>query len=74
MHLDLSCTQLKREEVLFICLAITHSRSLLSVHLSGNEINYYERLHLRTLLKARVQYPFKNIAEAGEIKTKREIN
>ena len=56
MHVDLSSTGLNREEVLFVGLAITMSKTMLSLHLSQNTLPYYDRIFLRTLIAAKVQY------------------
>ena len=62
MHLDLTNTGLKKEEVVFIGMALTTSKSCISLHLSANNLDYYERLFLRTLVNARVAYHFRNVA------------
>ena len=56
MHMDLSNTGLEREEVLFIGMALTWSDNMLSLHLTGNKLPYYDRIFLRTILSARVAY------------------
>jgi hypothetical protein len=59
MHLNLTATNIQREEVLFIGLALSMSKTMLSLHLSGNELPYYDRIFLRTLIAARVGYRMK---------------
>lgn len=54
MHVDLSMCGLAKEEVIFIGMALAESRSMLALHLSGNMLEYYERIFLRTLLDAKV--------------------
>ena len=54
MHIDITSTGLKREEVLFIGLALSMSKTMLSLHLSGNTLPYYDRIFLRSLIAARV--------------------
>lgn len=73
MHINLSATGLKKEEVLFIGMAISISSSCISIHLSANNIDYYERIFLRTLVNAKVAYHFRNMAqEVGSIRSQRE--
>jgi hypothetical protein len=72
MHLDISCVGLKREEVLFMGLALYMSKTALALHLSGNTLPYYDRMFLRTLAAARVTYKFKNDAKTDEIKNNKE--
>jgi len=61
MHADLTCTNLCREEVLFIGLALSMSKTMLSLHLSGNTLSYYDRIFLRSLIAARVGFRFKSV-------------
>ena len=63
MHLDLSGTGLKKEEILFIGMAVSTAKSCISLHLSGNNLDYYERIFLRTLVNAKVSYHFRNMAQ-----------
>jgi hypothetical protein len=74
VHMDLSTTCLQREEVLFIGLALKHSQTMLSLHLTGNKLPYYERIFLRTVLSARVAYKSKNTAGQSKIKNNKEFN
>jgi len=60
MHLDLSKTNLKREEVLFIGLSLSTSKTLLSVH--------------RSTIAARVGFEFRNFATKKEVKSNKERN
>jgi len=62
MHLDISNCGLRREEVLFMGLALYMSKTILAIHMSGNQLPYYDRIFLRTLTCARVQYSFRNDA------------
>ena len=73
MHLDVTCTSLKREEVLFIGLALTMSKTMLSLHLTGNTLPYYDRIFMRSLMAARVGYNFKNDAQKPTIKNNKEF-
>jgi len=72
MHLDLSKTNLKREEVLFIGLSLSTSKTLLSVHLTANDLPYYERIFLRSVIAARVGFEFR--ANKKEVKSNKERN
>jgi hypothetical protein len=70
MHIDLSCTGLRKEEVLFLGMAISSSKSCLGIHLSANNLDYYERIFLRTLADAQVHSHFRNMAqEVGSIRS-----
>jgi hypothetical protein len=72
MHIDITGCGLKKEEVLFIGLALTMSKTMLGLHISGNELPYYDRIFLRTLMAARVEYNFKNDALRPGIKNNKE--
>jgi Ran GTPase-activating protein (RanGAP) involved in mRNA processing and transport len=56
MHVDLTACSLKREEVLFLGLALSMSKTMLSIHLTGNSLPYYDRIFLRSVIAARVGY------------------
>ena len=73
MHADITCTSLAREEVLFIGLALSMSKTMLSLHLSGNTLPYYDRIFMRSLIAARVGFRFKNDAMAKKIKNNKEF-
>ena len=62
MHIDLTQVGIKKEEVIFIGMALPISKSCISLHLSANELTYYERVFLRTLINAKLSYKFKNFA------------
>jgi hypothetical protein len=47
---------LKREEMLFIGIALSMSKTMLSLHITGNNLPYYDRIFLRSLIAAKVQY------------------
>ena len=73
MHLDLSGCGLKKEEVMFLGMALSKSYSCISLHMSANNLDYYERIFLRTLVKAEVSYHFRNQAqETGSIRSQKE--
>lgn len=74
MHLDLSKTNLKREEVLFIGLSLSTSKTILSMHLTANELPYYERIFLRSVIAARCGFEFRNLASKKEVKSNKERN
>ena len=70
MHLDITGTGLKTEEILFIGMAMSTSKSAIAVHLSANNLDYYQRIYLRTLVDAKVAYHFRNMAqEAGSVRS-----
>ena len=56
MHIDITNTNLKREEVIFIGLSLPISKTLLSCHLTAQKMPYYERIFLRAAIAARVSY------------------
>lgn len=60
MHIDFTNVGFSKEEVIFIGLALSMSKTMLGIHLSGNNLPYYSRLFLRSLIAARVDYRFKN--------------
>jgi hypothetical protein len=60
MHADLTGCGLMREEVIFLGLALTMSKTVLALHLSGNTLAYYDRIFLRSLMAAKVDYRFKS--------------
>ena len=62
MHYDLTNTNLLREEVIFIGMALPISRSCIGIHMSKNGLEYYDRVFLRTLIDAKVAFHFKNFA------------
>jgi hypothetical protein len=73
MHIDISGTGLKKEEVLFIGMSLKNSKSVVALHLSLNALDYYERIFLRTLTNARVAYHFRNMAaEPRHIRSQKE--
>lgn len=57
VHLDLTSIQVKREEAMYMGQCLADSSNLVSCHLTGNGIDYYSRLFLRSHLNAIVQYP-----------------
>ena len=74
-HYDLTATGLKKEEVLFMGMALQKSRSCIGMHLSANNLDYYERIFVRTLINAKVQHHFRNMAqEQGSIRSQKERN
>lgn len=54
VHIDLTSTGLRPEEVIFIGMTLPLSKSCMGLHLSANRLGYYERIFLRTLIDARV--------------------
>jgi hypothetical protein len=72
MHVDITKTGLKKEEVLFIGLALTMSKTMLSLHMSANDLPYYDRIFLRSLMAAKVGYG--NTGKSGQtIKNNKEF-
>lgn len=57
VHLDITSVQLKREESMYIAQCLNDSSNLVCCHLTGNQVDYYSRLYLRSHLNALVQYP-----------------
>jgi hypothetical protein len=54
LHVDVSQCNFKKEESMFIILAMSTSKNLYSLHMTGNELPYYERVFMRSLIAARV--------------------
>ena len=74
MHLDISNTNLKKEEIMFIGLSVPTSKTLLSIHLTSDRLPYYERVFLRAVLNARVAFRKKNVATKKDIRNNAEKN
>jgi hypothetical protein len=55
-HLDVTNCGLVKEEVIFLGLALGQSHTLMSLHLSGNQLTYYERMFMRSVTAAKVGY------------------
>lgn len=72
MHIDLTNTGLRQEEVLFIGMTLPLSKSCIGMHLTANNLGYYERIFLRTLIDAKVQQHFKNVAQVKKQPTKKQ--
>ena len=45
---------------MYIAQMLKESKNLISVHLSGNHIDYYSRVFIRAHLNAKVQFPMRN--------------
>jgi predicted ATP-grasp superfamily ATP-dependent carboligase len=45
---------------MFIVLAMSISKNFLSLHITGNDLPYYERIFMRSLIAARVGFAFKD--------------
>ena len=73
-HLDITNCNLKREEIMFIGLAVNQSKTLLSIHLTAAKLPYYERIFLRSILAARVGYQQKNTAMKKNVENNKERN
>ena len=74
MHLNITSTNLKREEIMFIALAVSQSKTLLSIHLTAQKLPYYERIFLRSIMAARVGYQQKNTQMKKDVQTNKERN
>ena len=74
MHLDLTATGLSKEEVIFIGMSLQHSCACVGLHLSLNQMSYYDRVFLRILMNAKVAFKFRNMAQKAGLKTQQEIN
>lgn len=59
LHCDMSMCGFRREECMFIILAMSLSKSFLALHLTGNDLSYYERVFMRSLVAARIQFQIK---------------
>ena len=73
LHADFSSCGWNREETMFVILAMSCSKSFLSLHISNNDMPYYDRIFLRSLIAARVQI-CKREEETFEIRRHNEIN
>jgi hypothetical protein len=74
MHLNVAHTNLKREEVMFVALALSISKTLVALHITAAGLPYYERIFLRAVIAARVGYQFRHMSNRKEIKSNREKN
>lgn len=72
LHCDLTQCGFKRQECMFIIIAMSLSKSFLALHLTGNDLSYYERVFMRSLISARVQFQFKSEEQRQEIKLNKE--
>ncbi len=59
---------------MFIILAMSTSKNFLSLHITANDLPYYERVFMRSLIAARVQFAFKGESQKPEIKLNKERN
>ena len=60
--------------MVFIGLSLSTSRVLVSLHLSGATLPYYERVFLRSVIAARVGFKFKGVAQRKAIRGIQERN
>lgn len=74
MHINVTCTGLKKEEVIFLGFALAPSKSLVAIHMSANDLDYYERVFIRTCINAKVLYHFRNHAEDKNVRSFKEQN
>ena len=54
MHFQIANTNLKREEIMFIGLALSMSQTLMALHVTAATLPYYERIFLRAAVAARI--------------------
>lgn len=59
VHLDIQCCKLIQEEIFFICHCLKSNEVLMAVHMGFNNISHAGRMVARTILNARVKYPFR---------------
>jgi hypothetical protein len=57
---------------MFIIIAMSISKSFLSLHISNNSLPYYERIFLRSLIAARVTYTGKYADASLEVKLNKD--
>ena len=57
---------------MFIVLAMSTSKNLIAVHMSGNDMSYYERIFLRALISARVDFGQKNEQQRSLVERNKE--
>jgi len=72
LHCNITQCGLKREEVMFISIAMSTSKTFLSLHITANDLPYYERVFLRSIIAARIQNQNKNEGVKKEIKLNKE--
>ena len=59
MHMNITSTNLKREEILFVGISASTSKVIQSLHLTGSTLPYYERIFLRSIMAARTSYQYR---------------
>ena len=72
MHANFSNLQFKKEESMFVILAMSTSKNVLALHMTGNELPYYERVFMRSLIAARVTFAAQNDSQRQEVRLNRE--
>ena len=72
MHMNVSHTNLKREEVLFISIALSTSKTILSLHITAQDLPYYERIFLRAVIAARCGFHFRNLTVRKDVRGNKE--
>ena len=58
LHVDLSNTQLRREELIYLVLCVRDSKNVQGFHLTGNTCSPYDRMLMRALMPCKVRWPF----------------
>jgi hypothetical protein len=59
LHAQFCGLGLSKQEIMFIVMAMSMSKSFLAVHVSQNDLPYYERIFLRSIIAARVHHSVK---------------
>ena len=73
-HIDITNTNLKREEIMFVGLSLPISKTMLSVHLTAQKLPYYERIFLRAAIAARVGFQYRSTTQRKQIQSNKEKN
>ena len=74
MHLNIANTNFKREEVIFLGMSLSISKTILSLHMTAQGLPYYERIFLRAVIAARVGFQFRNLSVKKDVRGNRERN
>ena len=73
-HIDVAHCGLGREDVTFICIALSTSKAMLSLHITSPGLTYYDRVYIRSVISARVSFQFRNQASSKKVKGNTEKN
>ena len=58
---------------MFIGMAVSTSKCMMSLHISGN-LPYYERIFLRLMIAARVNFTYRHLTNKKKVRSNREKN